>query len=158
MFRKAWIILILIMALCLCACDTAVPGETTGTPTTVPGTTPPVTTAPPKTTAPPETTVPAEPMYSAAPVVQAEYVVNTDVLPEFDFNVSGGVVVEAGGENPRFEVSYIRLPAAHALGYRPLDGNAFWICEDPQEMKSESHYKNYVVENGQLQQLQKRTT
>ena len=151
MFKKTWIIIALIASLCLCACDTVGSEATTDAITTTPN-----ITAAPETTAPATmSTTPTETLYSATSVVQAGHILITETVPEYDINTSKSIVMEPDAKNSYFNASYIHLSAPAATARTPFDGNAFWICDNTQEMNQDNHYKNYITENSQLKQLQR---
>lgn len=125
MFKKLWIILALIPSLCLCACDTVNPDE------------------------------PAETPHSTVSVVQAEHIRITETVPQYDINASTSIVLESDAKTSHFNATYVHLFAPAATAILPFDGDAFWICDDAQEILQGNHYTNYIPEGSQLDQLQK---
>lgn len=125
MFKKAGIVLVFIALLCLSACNTLVPNE------------------------------PAGDLYPAASVVQAEHISIAETVPEYKIHASKSMIMESEAKNKHFNASYVHLFTPSASARPPFDGSAFWICDDPQEMNQGNHYTNYILENGQLKQLQK---
>ena len=143
------LVLLVCLAFCLGACQTE-PPEVFTDPTTVPTQIP---TLPQEITVPVQTTVPIE---TTEPLVYIEHSVYTDVFPELDIESSQNIVKERkpDGEFP-FSVNYIHF-SERTSGTEPARGNIFWICTEEQEMQRGSHYKCYVLEDGQLTMLANR--